>query len=165
MYRRTLIVVLALATCVAGANFAFAAAKKGAKLKARNHAVTATITAANVSATPGTSANSTAIVDAGTVSSGSRNGAGVLTIVLTGAAGGAQSFTGTFTAFFKDGSYSGSTTGTATPQPDGTFKIAGTLNVTSGTVAFKGATGPATVTATQNKNGIVTGTVAGTLKY
>jgi hypothetical protein len=73
---------------------------------------------------------------------------------------------GTFVSYNSHGSISGTITQTATPQPDGSTKFAGTGKIQRGTGTYNGATGAVTFTGTQKANDpIISYKITGSVKY
>jgi hypothetical protein len=71
-------------------------------------------------------------------------------------------------SYFTDGSYKLTSTGTATPNPDGGFTTEATSKVTGGTGSYKGATGSLTSNCTApslDPSAVVTCDVKGTVSY
>ena len=88
-------------------------------------------------------------------------GSGAVVYLISG--GLAQ--TGTFTTWFSKGSVHGTFTVTVTPNADGTFTSSGTLTVTGGTAAYKGARGNLTNAGSIDKQHIAHPHITGKIKY
>jgi hypothetical protein len=81
------------------------------------------------------------------------------------AANGTFTFTSTFIDYYTAGIESGTLTGTATPQPDGSATLSGTGKITGGTGRYKRVKGTLKFTGTQGADGRYTVTYTGTLTY
>jgi hypothetical protein len=80
-------------------------------------------------------------------------------------ANGALTFTSKFIDYYVAGTESGTLTGTATAQPDGSATLSGTGRITAGTGRYKKAKGTLKFTGTQGSDGRYTVTYTGTLTY
>ena len=88
-------------------------------------------------------------------------GSGAVVYVLSGGA----TQTGTFTSWVSKGSVHGTLSITVTAHADGTNTTSGTVIVTGGTAAYKGAKGNLTETGSIDKQSIIHGHVTGKIKY
>jgi hypothetical protein len=81
------------------------------------------------------------------------------------AANGTVTFTSKFIDYYAAGTESGTLTGTATLQPDGSATLSGTGKITAGTGRYKHAKGTLKFTGIQRSDGRYTVTYTGTLTY
>jgi hypothetical protein len=165
MIKRMTLVLAATALAVSGSSLANAATKT-TKHKAKSHAVTATVSIANINP-PGP-----------TVTSGSQSYAGTVDGTISGkAVSGAvrgvntysgATFTGTLTVFSKTGTLSAKITGSgkAATLPNTGVDFSGTGTYTGGTNAYKGAKGKFTFSGNEPAGAnVATFTTTGKAKY
>jgi hypothetical protein len=81
------------------------------------------------------------------------------------AANGTVTFTSKFIDYYAAGTESGTLTGTAVAQPDGSAALSGTGKITGGSGRYKHAKGTLKFTGTQGSDGRYTVTYTGTLTY
>ena len=70
-----------------------------------------------------------------------------------------------YKAFYEKGTVRGTSLLTPAPQPDGTTKFTGTLQVTGGTGRYKGARGKDLAVEGTLANNILTFKITGTMRY
>jgi hypothetical protein len=153
MTKRVLLVAVAALSIFAGATVA-QGASKATKHKVTINAKTRVLT------TSGSSA-----IYTGQLTGSYGAGAAVIK-VSPGKTQGTFSISGT--AFYKNGSVTGTGSNTATPRADGSgTDYAGTIKITKGTGIFKGATGTMKLTGSSQASDPTYGTfkLTGTLKY